>query len=96
MSDNPEWTMAQTGSSSTSRNTVAAYTHSELTKLLNSKTPLTGLKQKIIPRFERTATQSNQDGAEDILCHADYSLERLDDDRMAILTVPLIYILYVS
>jgi hypothetical protein len=87
--------MGENTSPSTSRSYVTSYNNLELTQLLNAKSPLTGLKVKIIPRFERTANQNNQEVAEDVLCHADFDLGGLDDDQLVIQTVPLIYILYV-
>jgi hypothetical protein len=95
MADQQDSTVGENASSSTSRSYITSYNNLELTQLLNAKSPLTGLKVKIIPRFERTANQNNQEVAEDVLCHADFNLGGLDDNQLVIQTVPLIYILYV-
>jgi hypothetical protein len=79
------------GSSSTRGSNNLDY--QDLAKLLSQTTPLTGVKQKLIPALERLANHQNHEHAEKVLCQADEKIEEKSDSDITRLSIPYLYIL---
>jgi hypothetical protein len=67
--------------------------YQDLAKLLSQSTPLTGVKQKLIPALERLANHQNHEHAEQVLCQADEKIEEKSDSDITRLSIPYLYIL---
>jgi len=82
-------------SPSSSRSALPVLTPSDITKYITQAKPLTGVKQKLIPSFERLVASPNRDAVEEALCQGNVNLEERSDEELANATVPLVYVLSV-